>query len=92
MTKLYSSNIQKQPLNQNKMTIKEWLSNVKYDKFGTYIWNTEEDGGNQMVAEVRGWGALQNEFKTEQEAGKFQDEVGEFIVQAIREKVEREFK
>lgn len=74
------------------MTIEKWLKNVKYDQYGgTYIWNEDEKGGLQMVATVRGWGALQNEFKTE-EAGKFQDEVGEFIAQAIREKVERDFK
>ena len=73
------------------MTIKEWLSNVKYDKYGQYLWNTEKDG-SQMIGEVRGWGALQHEFKTEEEASKFQDEVGEFIAQAIREKVERDFK
>lgn len=74
------------------MTIKKWLSNVKYDEYGTYIWNVEEDGGSEMVAQVRGWGSLQYEFKTQEEAKKFQDEVGEFIVQAIREKVERDFK
>lgn len=75
------------------MTIEKWLKNVKYDQYGgTYIWNEDEKGGLQMVATVRGWGALQNEFKTEEEAGKFQDEVGEFIAQAIREKVERDFK
>jgi hypothetical protein len=75
------------------MTIQKWLSNVKYDKFGgTYIWNIDENGGSDMVATVRGWGALQHEFKTQEEAGKFQDEVGEFIAQAIREKIKRDFK
>lgn len=74
------------------MTVKEWLSNVKYDKFGTYLWSDGKDGGSEMVAQVRGWGSLQYEFKTQEEAKKFQDEVGEFIAQAIREKVERDFK
>lgn len=72
------------------MTIEQWLSDVYYDKWGTFIWNREdEDGGSQLVGEVRGWGRLQKEFKTEDEAAKFQDEVGEFIVEAIREKIER---
>jgi len=73
------------------MTIEKWLSDVYYDKFGQYIWNTKnEDGTIQMVAEIRGWGSLQYEFETEEEAEKFQDEVGRFIAQAIREKIERE--
>lgn len=83
------------------MTIQKWLSDVYYDEWGTQIWNREDkDGGSQLVAEVRGWGRLQNEFKVEgktpqeytPEAAKFQDEVGKFIVQAIREKIERNFK
>ena len=71
----------------NIMTIEKWLADVHYDNLGTCIWNREKDGGNQMIADIRGWGAIQNEFKTNEEAEKFQDEVGEFIVQAIREKI-----
>lgn len=72
------------------MTIEQWLSDVYYDKWGTHIWNKEDkDGGSQLVAEIRGWGRLQHEFQTQRESEKFQDEVGEFIVQAIREKIER---
>jgi hypothetical protein len=75
------------------MTIEKWLKNVYYDKFGQYLWSAQDAGvGAQMIGEVRGWGALQHEFKTEEEAENFQDEVGEFIAQAIREKVERDFK
>ena len=74
------------------MTIAKWLSNVQYDKDGAYIWNIEQNNGMQMIANVRGWGAIQSLFKTEEEVLKFQDEVGEFIAQAIREKVERDFK
>jgi len=72
------------------MTIEKWLSDVYYDEYGTRIWNREDkDGGSQLIADIRGWGAIQNEFKTNEEAEKFQDEVGEFIVQAIREKIAR---
>jgi hypothetical protein len=69
------------------MTIEQWLRDVHYDKWGTCIWSRDKDGGNQMVADIRGWGAIQNLFKTPEEAEKFQDEVGEFITQAIREKL-----
>lgn len=71
-------------------TIEQWLSDVYYDNFGQYLWNKiDNDGGSQMIGEIRGWGALQNQFDTEEQASKFQDEVGEFIAQAIREKIER---
>ena len=79
------------PLNQNKMTIEKWLSDVYYDEYGTIIWNKEQDGGNQLVADIRGWGRLQNEFSTQEQAEKFQDEVGEFIVQAIKEKILKDY-
>jgi hypothetical protein len=72
------------------MTIEKWLSNVYYDEYGTHIWNKEDaNGGSQLVADVRGWGRLQNEFKTEEEAAKFQDEIGRFIAEAVREKLAR---
>ena len=72
------------------MTIEKWLADVYYDEYGTHIWNKEDaDGGSQLVADIRGFGRLQNEFPTLKESEKFQDEVGEFIVQAIREKIAR---
>ena len=74
------------------MNIKQWLSNVYYDEYGTHIWNKEDaDGGSQLVADVRGWGRIQNEFKTETEAADFQDEVGRFITEAIIEKIKRDY-
>lgn len=67
---------------------------VKYDKFGgQYFWITEPNGGSQMLAEMRGWGRIQNMFPmTEQgqkDAAKYQDEIGDFIAEAINEKIER---
>jgi hypothetical protein len=75
------------------MTIKEWLSNVYYDEWGTHIWNKEKDGGSQLVVDVRGWGRIQNEFMYEppKKAEEFQDEVGKFIVEAIKEKIQRDY-
>jgi hypothetical protein len=73
------------------MTIEKWLKNVYYDEYGQYLWSKDSTGGSQMIGEVRGWGALQNKFKTEEEAATFQDEVGKFIADAINEKVQRDF-
>jgi hypothetical protein len=74
------------------MTLKKWLKDVYYDQFGQYLWSKQDaDEGSQMVGEIRGWGALQNEFKTVEEASAFQDEVGKFIADAINEKVQRDF-
>lgn len=71
---------------------------VTYDKYGgQYFWINEPGGGQQMLAEMRGWGHIQNMFKRkgknsgeyidDQAAGKFQDEVGDFIANAINEKI-----
>jgi hypothetical protein len=74
------------------MTIKEWLKDVYYAPFGQHLWSKQDaDGGSQVVGEIRGWGALQNEFNTEKEASDFQDEIGKFIADAINEKVQRDF-
>jgi hypothetical protein len=75
------------------MTIEKWLSDVYQDNLvgGNKIWNKESDGENQLVVELRGWGALLKEFKTMTEAEKFQNEVGEFIVQAIKEKILKDY-
>lgn len=71
------------------MTIQQWLKDAYYDPFGQYIWSKQPDGGSQMVCDIRGWGALQHEFDTMEEAGKFQDDVGQFIAEAINEKLQR---
>lgn len=68
---------------------------VTYDKFGgQYFWINDPDGGSQMLAEMRGWGHIQNMFKRPNSsidlnaAAKFQDLVGDFIAEAINEKVQ----
>jgi hypothetical protein len=72
------------------MTLKEWLKDIYYDEYGQYLWS-KQSNGNQMIGEVRGWGALQHEFETENEAEEFQDMVGKFIAEAINEKIKREY-
>ena len=70
---------------------------VTYDKFGgQYFWVNEPKGGSQMLAEMRGWGHIQNMFKNKKgdididAAGKYQDQLGDWIAEAINEKLERE--
>ncbi len=61
----------------------------------TYGGTTEKDG-IQMVGEIRGWGAIQHLFKNPDgsidfdAAGKFQDELGEWIADAINQKLKSE--
>lgn len=60
---------------------------VTYDRDGQYFWID----GSQMLAELRGWGRIQNMFPMSEEgqlaAGVFQDEIGQFIADAINEKL-----
>lgn len=68
---------------------------VTYDKDGQYFWVNNANEGLQMLAELRGWGRIQNMFQTKgkydlEGAEKFQDELGEWVASAINEKLERE--
>jgi len=65
---------------------------VTYDRDGQYLWINNQDG-IQMLATLRGWGRIQNMFavgdgKIDMDAAaKFQDEVGQFVADAINEKL-----
>ena len=66
-----------------------------YDESGQMIFGVDKKGGLQLIADVRGWGAIQNLFKNSDgtikaEASKFQDKLGEWLAEAINEKLERE--
>jgi len=63
-----------------------------YDADGQIIWGEDAKGGLQMLLDVRGWGAIQHLFKTQEEAMKYQDELGAWFTDAINEKLERERK
>jgi tRNA nucleotidyltransferase/poly(A) polymerase len=69
------------------MKIEEWLKDARYDDEGMSI--MAGDRANHYIADLRGWGKLLYLFPTHDDALKFQDSVGEFIVQAIIEKLER---
>jgi hypothetical protein len=77
--------------------------NVYYDEHGGgYIWGVKKDKEVQMIAQVedveegnpvvsiRGWGAIQNLKNLPCSPEQFQDYLGEFIVEAINEKLERD--
>ena len=66
-------------------------SKVKYDEC-SYIWGEGPKGGMQMIMDirVRGWGAIQHLFDSMEEAENFQDEVAEWIADAINQKLEKE--
>ena len=68
-------------------TLEGFIGTAQLDLNGGYIWGVDKKGGMQMLAEVRGWGAIQNLFEDQDIAGKFQDNLGQFIVDAINEKI-----
>ena len=79
------------------MDVKDFIGvKAKYDEDGQFIWGIEKDGGHQKLADLRGWGAIQNLFINKDKsidldaAASFQDEFGRWIVDAINEKIERE--
>ena len=75
------------------MTVKEFIGKkVIYDKETYYLWAKEHGEYDKMIARIRGWAYIHSLFKTDEEAANFQDEIGEFIAQAINEKIERDGK
>lgn len=78
----------------NKQIIEFIGDECRTDEAG-YIWGTSTAGG-QMIAEVRGWGAIQNLFKNKDgsvdfdKAEAFQDKLSQFIADAVTEKIQRE--
>jgi len=72
---------------------------------GGYIWGKSKEGTEMIaqindfpegdhevvneVLSIRGWGAIQNMFPTITEAEQFQNELGQFIADAINEKLKQ---
>lgn len=74
------------------MTIAEYIGdNLYYDKNSAQILSGGEGTNTdfRMIADVRGWGALTNIFKDEGKAVEFQDQLGQFIADAINEKLRK---
>jgi hypothetical protein len=78
------------------MKITDFISvKAKYDEEGQFIWGINKEGEYQHLADLRGWGAIQNLFINKDKsidldaAAIFQDEFGRWIVEAINEKLEK---
>lgn len=78
--------------------MEEWLDgNIYFDKEGTQIFSRKTDGQIQVIADVRAWGAIQNIFIDKKgfvdmrKAEAFQDQLGQFIAEAIQEKLDKIF-
>ena len=81
------------------MKLNEWLKGkFSYDQDGQYIWLVKANEHIDKIADLRGWGAIQQLFKRKdqsidiQAAGLFQDELGKWVVDALNEKLESETK
>jgi len=81
------------------MKIQDFINGkVTYEKLGFSFWINDPKGGLQMLALMRGRGVLIDMFKdrkgnVDMDAyRKFKDEVGDFIADAINEKLDRENK
>lgn len=74
--------------------IKEFIGEkVIYSKEAGLLFGVDKFQAIRLIGEVRGWGAIQNLFKDEgwtrdfDKAQKFQDQLGEFLAEAITEKL-----
>ena len=68
-----------------KLTVKQFIQEVYYDKYGSKIFRRSD---NQLICDVRGWGAIQYLEVPDNRA--FLDEMGCFICDAINEKLLRD--
>jgi hypothetical protein len=75
-------------------TIKDFINGkVTYDREGQYFFIVQPNGGVQMLGELRGWGRLQYFFQRPDKtididsATTYQDEIGQFVADAINEKM-----
>jgi hypothetical protein len=78
-------------------TITEFIGEkVIYDQMGQMIFGVNKHGSHQLIADLRGWGAIQNLFMLNggridmEKAEAFQDNLGQWIIDAINEKLEKE--
>jgi hypothetical protein len=71
------------------MTPAEFIGKAKFDEGSGYIFGNAPNG-ERIVAELRGWGTISNYFQFSDDAVAFQDQLGQFIADAINEKIERE--
>jgi hypothetical protein len=66
--------------------IRSWIGKAVYNDHGQMIFR-ENNGGQHQFLDVRGWGAITKIFKTTEEMEAFQDAVGEWVADAINQKL-----
>lgn len=71
----------------NESKIREYLQGIEYDPENRTL--TADEGDNH-VANIRGWSSIRKMFATDQEAANFQDDLGEWIADAITKKLQSE--
>ena len=69
---------------------------VTYDNEGQFFWINTANNGLQMLATLRGWGHIQHMFEDKngkyvdmKKAAIYQDAIGQFVAEAINEKIKR---
>lgn len=72
--------------------VKDFIGKVVYqgDGLGTYIWSVKEDGSRALIAIIDGYDSIGEIFDNDKEKDDFQDAIGNFIAEAINEKIKRE--
>ena len=72
------------------MKIKDFIGEeVRYDEHGQIIFGVHGDYETRLV-DVRGWGAIQQLDMSYEKQEAFQDELGQFVADAINEKLAKE--
>lgn len=77
---------------EKKEAVKAFLGEkIIYDEMGQYIWGVLKNGHHQKIADLRGWGAIQNMFVLKngtidmEKASKFQDDLGKLIAKTLND-------
>ena len=75
-----------------KKQIRDFIGKVTYqgDELGTYIWANRTDGTREIIGVVYGYNTDIEKNEGKAVAELFQDKLGEFIAEAINEKIKRE--
>lgn len=71
------------------MTVQEWLSGLEYNSDGITIEKTIS-GSPVVILDIRGWSTLVSNLGNTDKAALFQDSVGQFVLEAINEKLEND--
>lgn len=68
--------------------VKKYIgNNVHYNADGQMIFCKNPEGGEQLLVDVRGWGRISQMFETQKESMELQDNIGEFITEAINQQL-----